>query len=371
MAVHVAHLVTTFDTGGLQNGIVNLVNHGDPERVRHTILSLRGRTGLADRLLRGDVVSLDLGEGRHAAAWRIIAERLRELAPDVLHTRNWGTYPDGILAARRAGVGRRVHGFHGRDLANAHGEGLKRRILGKFLSWATDRIITLTPSMKREYIRDYRVGENRVTVIPNGVDLDRLAAFDADPALASSFTVATVGRLDAVKNLPLLVRAFAAMERRTPGDRLVICGDGPVRGEVEEIAAAEGVGEALIMTGERSDAPAVMKASDVYVQPSYYEGMSNTIVEAMACGVPVVATDVGGNGDVAGRGGTSVLVPTDDVGALSAALDVLRADEEERRTIGEAGRARACEEFGLERMVESYTGVYESLVPDKRTTAEV
>jgi sugar transferase (PEP-CTERM/EpsH1 system associated) len=362
MALHVAHLVTSFDMGGLQNGIVNLVNHSDPGRVRHTVLSFRHRTGLSDRLRRGDVRSLDLPEGRVPFAYRIVAEALSAIRPDVVHTRNWGTYPDGILAARRAGVRRRVHGYHGRDLANASGERLRRRVMGRLLSWATDRIVTLTPTMKAEYLRDFGVSADRVEVVPNGIDIERLAAFAADPELASPFTVATVGRLDPVKNLPLLVRAFARMANRGPDDLLVVAGDGPERERVADVARTEGVADRLRLLGERKDAPAVMKAAAVYVQPSFYEGMSNTVVEAMACGVAVVATDVGGNADVAGRDGTARIVPSDDVDALRRTLEALRDDPEARRRTAEAGRARVVERFGLPRMVESYTRLYEDVV---------
>lgn len=360
MSIHVAHLVSSFDTGGLQNGVVNIINGSVPERVRHTVISMRGATGLSDRLREGEVINLALDPGRHRRAWRAVADCLGGISPDILHTRNWGTYPDGILAARKAGVSCRIHGFHGRDLANARGESLKRRIIGKFLSYGTDRFITLTESMRGEYSRDYCIPEERITVIPNGVDAGYFAGFEADSALQSPFTVLSVGRLDPVKNLPHLVQAFSGMKHRGPGDRLVICGEGPERARIEETAAQEGVGEALIMTGERDDVAAVMKAADVYVQPSIYEGMSNTIAEAMTCGVPVIATDVGGNGDVAGREGSSLLVPSGDVAALSHALDTWRSDGDARRHCGRLGQERAGGLFGLDRMVASYTEAYES-----------
>lgn len=366
MTIHVAHIVTSFDMGGLQNGIVNIVNASDSARVRHTILSMRDKLDLGERLQQGDVHTVGIPEGRVPAAYRLIAQELSRIAPDVVHTRNWGTYPDGVLAARKAGVRARVHGYHGRDLVNAHSEKLRRRLMGKFLASMTDRFIALTPSMKREYTRDFWVAERRVDVIPNGIDLERMTRFEADPALRSPFTVSTVGRLAPVKNVPFLVRAFARMSERGPDDVLAIAGDGPEREVIEKVAAEEDLGGALVLLGERKDAPAVMKASDVYVQPSFYEGMSNTIVEAMACGVAVIATDVGGNGFVAGRDGTAVLVPSDDVAALSAALDELRRDLGRRERLAEAGRRRVTELFGLDSMVEAYTAVYEDVCALRR-----
>ena len=359
MTIHVVHLVTSFDVGGLQNGIVNIINRSDPERLRHTVLSMRDAIGLSERLERGDVLSIGLDAGRHHAAYKRIGDELEKIQPDILHTRNWGTYPDGILAARRAGLKHRIHGYHGRDLTNASGEKLRRRVMGRFLAFATDRIVALTPTMKAEYRRDFRVPEKMIEVIPNGIDLARMDAFEADESLRSNFTVGTVGRLDPVKNLPLLVRAFARMPGRGPGDRLVIAGDGSEHDRVLAVAREEGIADELMMLGVRQDAPAVMKACDVYVQPSYYEGMSNTIVEAMACDRAVIATDVGGNGDVAGREGTAMLVPSDDTGAMAAALGTLRADPTRRSELAARGRERVLGLFGLDRMVESYTRLYE------------
>ncbi len=361
MSLRVVHLVTSFDTGGLQNGIVNLINHSDALRVEHVVLSMWPETDLSWRLNAGKVQSLGLERGRVPRAWRRVAEALKELSPQVLHTRNWGTYPDGIRAARAAGVKACVHGFHGRDVHNARGEILRRRVLGRLLAFRTDRIVTLTPTMKREYVRDFRVPERMVEVIPNGIDLARVGEHEADEGLRSSYTVSAVGRLDPVKNFSLLIRAFHACRNRAPTDRLVIAGDGPERGRLEALVRDLGLGSAVVFLGLRKDVPAVLKAADVFVQPSIYEGMSNTLVEAMACGVPVIATDVGGNADVVGRDDEAVLVPSGDTTALRCALERLRDDADERRRLGAAGRDRVTERFTLERMVERYTSLYEEV----------
>jgi sugar transferase (PEP-CTERM/EpsH1 system associated) len=368
MTLHIVHLLLSFDTGGLQNGVVNLINHSDPLRLRHSVLSLTPALGMRERIQRDDVLveAVDLGDsgriGRRLGAWRCIARRLRQLAPDVLHSRNRGTQIDGALAGYAARVPVRIHGYHGRDLSNAQGETLRRRSLGRIAGRFHHGVITLTETMKREYRRDYGTPEEKIRVVPNGVDLERLEGFGADDSLRSPFTVCTVGRLDAVKNLPLLIRAFAAMPSREPGDRLVIAGEGPMRAELEALLLELGPAAAGVeLLGERRDAPAVMKAADVYVQPSFYEGMSNTIVEAMALGVPVIATEVGGNADVTGRDGAARLLPSDDLKAMTTALDELRRDREGRRQLSHRGRERVRERFTMARMVEGYTRAYEEI----------
>lgn len=361
MSLHVVHVVSSFDTGGLQNGIVNLANGSDPRRLRHTVLSFSPRIGMKERLRSGDVRSLSFGGGRELLAFRHIRRALKELRPDVVHTRNWGVWPDGTIAAVAAGVTARVHGYHGRDLANASGELGRRRLLGRLLARFDARIVALTEAMKREFRRDFGVSDEKIRVIPNGIDLDRIDATSEPIGLAGDFTVCTAGRLDPVKNVDLLIEAFLAMGNREAGDRLLIAGDGPERSRLEALASRLGAGAAIVFLGERRDVPAVMREADVYVQASFYEGMSNTVVEAMACGVAVIATDVGGNPDVVGRDGAGILVPSEDRCALRAALERLKDRPEERARIAAAGRARARGAFSLEAMIAAYTALYEDV----------
>lgn len=362
MIPHVVHLVASFDTGGLQNGIVNLMNHSDPSDVRHTVLSFSDQMDLADRLQVGEATTLGLAPGPHRRAWREVAERLRDLNADVLHTRNFATWPDGIRAASRAGVRHRVHGFHGRDLAGIDGLPMKRRLLGRLLAASTSVFITLTPSMREEFSKEFFISPDRVRVIPNGFDKALFTASKGEKPLQSPFTVATVGRFAPVKNLSLLIRAFGSMENRGQDDLLVLAGDGPERAQLQGLVEDLGLSHSVRFTGMLSEIAPLYAAADVYVQPSFYEGMSNTIVEAMACEVPVIATDVGGNADVLGSEGAGCLVPSNDVTAMARALDAWRNDEEDRKRAGICGQERVRELFGMSRMVESYVGVYKSLV---------
>lgn len=361
MTVHVVHLVASFDTGGLQNGIVNLANHMDTERVRHTVLSISPQMGLADRLQHADAISLNIGAGSHRGAWRQVADRLRDLDTDILHTRNQATWPDGIRAARQARIRSRIHGFHGRDLGQIEGLPFTRRVLGRVLATATDRFVTLTPSMRDEFGAEFFLSPSRIDVIANGFDLSRFASRTTATNQATPFTVATVGRLAPVKNISLLLRAFASMKHRLQDDRLIVAGDGEERAALELLANELGIADCVEFLGMVEEPAPIYSLADIYVQPSLYEGMSNTLVEAMGSGVPVIATDVGGNRDVVGQDGGGVLVPSNDVDALTAALDNWRSNAVARREAGLAGQQRALEQFSLKRMVEAYLAVYESM----------
>jgi sugar transferase (PEP-CTERM/EpsH1 system associated) len=216
----------------------------------------------------------------------------------------------------------------------------------------------------------------RITRIVNGVDTKRFHPPGQRALLVDCpfghdrrhVVVGAVGRLQAVKNQVDLARAFVRALDLAPALRsrlrLVITGDGPLRPSVEGILAPAGVSELAWLTGARDDVPEVLRALDVFVLPSLGEGISNTILEAMATGLPVIATDVGGNRELVEDGRTGVLVPAGDVDALAAAI-VRYADETTARAAGLAARERVLRLFSLDAMVANYASLYQRLLADR------
>jgi glycosyltransferase involved in cell wall biosynthesis len=161
-----------------------------------------------------------------------------------------------------------------------------------------------------------------------------------------------------VKDLPTLVAAFRRFATDRPGSRLVIVGDGPERATLQALAG--GI-SAIRLAGHRRDARQLMSAFDVYVSSSTFEGMSLTILEAMAAGLPVIATSVGGTPEIVADGMTGVLVAPSDPAALGQALIRISADPRRAAAMGRAGRARVAERFTLERMVNEYASAYSEI----------
>jgi glycosyltransferase involved in cell wall biosynthesis len=162
-----------------------------------------------------------------------------------------------------------------------------------------------------------------------------------------------------------LVRAVAIARKQGvdgPALRLLIAGDGPQRAEVESEIRATGIADITWLAGERSDVPEVMRAIDVFALPSRAEGISNTILEAMASGLPVVATDVGGNAELVVAGQTGALVPAENPDAMAQALLRYTSDAALRQKHGASGRQRVEQNFSIDNMVTRYTQLYESLL---------
>jgi sugar transferase (PEP-CTERM/EpsH1 system associated) len=372
----IAHVVYGFRVGGLENGVVNLVNSEAAARFRHVIVALTDSCpDFRARVTREDVDFVDLAKppGHGFRLYRQIVALFRSLRPAVVHTRNLAAL-EAQLPARIAGVSVRIHGEHGWDTRDPHG--LRRRyqwVRRAYRPFVT-RYVALSGHLA-DYLRE-RVGvpASRIERICNGVDISRFhpPVHGREPLAGSPFNdsrlkvIGTVGRLQAVKDQVLLARAFVHLLRSEPALaeplRLVIVGEGPLRGQIERILSDAGVAGRAWLAGERSDTPEVMRALDGFILPSRAEGISNTILEAMASGLPVIATDVGGNGELVQPGRTGTLVPTGDEVAMAAAIAGWLRDPVAALGQGVAGRVRAEREFSLDGMVARYVALYDELL---------
>lgn len=371
----VAHVVYRFDTGGLENGVVNLVNHMPEQAYRHMVVALTHvAPAFAARVRRGGVEFVELNQPP-GHAWPLyprMAALFRRFAPAVVHTRNLAALEAQVPAAW-AGVRARVHGEHGRDVDDLDGSSRKYRWVRRAYSPFVHRYVALSRDLER-YLHD-RVGisPRRIVQVYNGVDSERFRpAGRAAPLPGCPFVpgehwiVGTVGRMQTVKNQVLLARAFVRMLALAPQlrgrARLVLVGDGPLRAQCAALLDEAGAAGLAWLPGERADVPEVMRALDCFALPSLAEGVSNTILEAMSSGVAVVATDVGGNAELVAHGRSGEIVPSADVEALAASLVRMACDPERTRAMGRAGREDVEQRFSLQAMVSAYAGLYDALL---------
>jgi len=366
----VVHVVYRFDTGGLENGVVNLIDR--MRDWRHAVVALtEAMPGFCARIRRDDVscYSLHQPPGHGCRSWPALLRILRALRPQVVHTRNLAAL-EMQPVAWWAGVPLRVHGEHGRDAEDPHGRSRKHQWIRRAYRPFVHRYVALSKELERYLVGTVGFSRHAVTQITNGVDVERFAPVAAPQrAPGCPFTepglclAGTVGRMQTVKAQPLLAHAFVAALAQRPELRatlrLVLVGAGPLQAECEQILADAGLRDLAWLPGESSDVPAVMQGLDLFVLPSLAEGISNTILEAMASGLPVLATDVGGNADLVDDGVTGQIVPAGDVPALADALGRWAQDEPARRAAGAAGRARVVDKFSLPAMVSAYRRVYE------------
>ena len=367
---HVAYVLHSLGRGGTENGVVNLVNRMDRERFRFTLVLLTPDRALLERVDRPLVETVTVGRraGRDPFLALRLARLLRRLAPDLVHTRGFSAL-DGVLAARLAGVPWVVHSEHGRDLEEAHGMRARRALARRVLYRLADAVVTVSEELGDWIAAQARVPRSRLLEIPNGVDVRRFRALPERGAArarlglpAQGRVVGTVGRQDPVKDHGALLRAFARLHAAHPDVWLAMVGDGPRHAALRSAARDLLVDDRVAFAGHRDDVAEVLPAFDVFALPSVTEGMSNALLEAMAAGLPCVATAVGGNPELVEHRRSGLLVPAGDVPALAAALGQVLGRPHLARKLALAGRRRVEERFTLAAMVARYEGLYASLL---------
>lgn len=368
--IHVVHLLYRFAAGGLENVLVQLVNGLPHAEFRHTIIALtEADAAFAARIQRPDVeiISLHKAPGQPFALYPHVFRLLRRLRPDVVHSCNIAAL-EFMPVAALAGVPRRIHAEHGWDVADPDGSNRHYQRLRRFYRHFVHAFIAVSPQL-HDYLRDaISVPVAQLHLIPNGVDTVLFqprgvtSAWPADYPFTPQqhWVVGTIGRLEPIKNQMLLVEAFIHLLAQQPDKRvrvrLAIVGNGPLAPALRERMVAAGLGDCLWLPGARSDIAAILQVLDCFVLPSLAEGTSCTLLEAMAAGVPVIATAVGGNPALLQDGKLGCLVASEDVAAMSAALGRQLAAEGDA-TVPVRARAHVCNAYSLTAMLQRYAAL--------------
>jgi glycosyltransferase involved in cell wall biosynthesis len=361
--VRILHCHSTFSLGGKEARAVRLMNAwGDA--AQHTVLSaMPGSLSARDAIGRG--VRVDYPEDAPALAGPPHPLRLHRLARymrgfDLVLSYNWGAF-DAVMARRLFGGPPLVHHEDGFNEDEAERLNPKRNLCRRVGLRAVHRLVVPSERLERIALRDWKQKRDRVERIPNGIPVARYRGGEKPelPGIVrveGEILVGTAAGLRAVKNLPRLVRAFAAMAEKNA--RLVIVGEGPESERIASEARRLGVGDRLAMPGFLADPPRWIGAFDIFALSSDSEQFPISLIEAMAAGLPAVATDVG---DVAGMlapDNRPLVVSREDEPAFAAALDSLAARPDLRRAIGRANREKAAAEYDEEAMIGRYARLY-------------
>ena len=427
----VLHVMYRFDTGGLENGVVNLINHMPSQAYRHAVLALTEVTDFSQRIQRRDVEFISLRKPPGHGVWQYakLFKLFRQLRPAIVHSRNLAALEVQIPAwAARAPV--RIHGEHGRDVGDLDGNNVTYQRVRRFYKPFVHHYLALSRDLAGYLADKVQVPQTQITQACNGVDTQKfrpatagaeaIAGCPFDPA--QHWLVGTVGRMQTVKDQLTLAQAFvqalAFAPELTQRLRLVMVGAGPLRaealalldaagvahlawlpGERSDVAdimrglhafalpsLAEGISNTILeamgnagymreqvmalleaagvahltgLPGERTDVADIMRGLHAFALPSLAEGISNTILEAMASALPVIATDVGGNADLLVPQQTGYIVPRANPEAMARGLIDMAMRPSQAQAMGEAGRQRVLANFSLQAMVSTYQSVYD------------
>jgi sugar transferase (PEP-CTERM/EpsH1 system associated) len=351
------------DFGGIETMIVDFARMALAAGWRPEVAVMRGDGSLEERLRAMDVPVhlLRKREGLDPLLALRLARLLRQRRIDLLHTNNYSAWLYGV-AARTLVHARHVHSEHSRET------GLRRRAIEAVLSWFTHAIVAVSKDVL-DHLEGLRLARRtRFHFVGNGVNTVRFAPCEGRRDRERRtlgwhdelVVFGIVARLAPIKNHAMLLKALADLEADVqPAARLLVVGDGPLRQALVDLAASLGVTDLVHFAGARHDTESVLNAMDVYVLPSTSEGMNLTLIEAMASGLPCIATRVGGNPEVVEEHANGLLVESGNHLELSQAMGRLIRDRGLRETFGRAGRVRATTHFDERDTMRRYLGLYE------------
>ena len=367
MGTKIMHIVDSLNIGGLENGVVNLVNYLDHTKFIHVICCLREVGPMAGRLHTKETEIICMGNDSTDYFMPMkLMHLISRIRPQVVHTRNWGTI-DGIIAAKLARVKYVVHGEHGREFTDLHGSNYRRNLARWALGTWVNSFVAVSDEIKSWLVNKVRIPEKKIVTIINGVDTKKFYPpvdkgkvkqdLGIDPG---TFIIGAVGRLDKVKNYEMLLKAMPLKSGEFPY-KLILIGDGPERDSLESFVTTHRLSNVEFL-GEKINVQDYLQAFDLFVLTSVGEGISNTILEAMATGVPVIATRVGGNPEIIEDNVTGSLIPSGDYALLNEMISKYMNNKSLCQSQGQAGRFRCEKLFSLNVMVEKYDRLYSNLL---------
>jgi sugar transferase (PEP-CTERM/EpsH1 system associated) len=352
----IVHLSLGTNIGGMEKLLVEFARFADRERFELVFISLQEKGKLSADLeeLQWPVYAFDKTPGFKPGLVLKLARHLRKLRPSILHTHNTAALFYGAMAGTLARVPRIIHTRHGQRYKDSNRQTWFFRVLGKLAY----RVVSVSEDGRSLSLKE-GIGADRTRVIHNGVDLSRFP-YEGPNAKGPAVLVA---RLSPEKDVGTLIQAVKHVtDTLGPqhGFMLDIAGDGRIRPQLETMSESLGLSQTIRFLGERNDIPQRLANASMFVLPSITEGISLTLLEAMARGLPVVATRVGGNPEVVVHGKTGLLVPAQSPQELAAAISRLYQDSSMGKNMGLLGRQRVEKQFSIHKMIQQYEQMYVS-----------
>lgn len=363
--VHIMHVLPSLDIGGMENGTVNLANNLDSARFKTTICCVLHSGPMQDRIANGrsKVVTLGQAAGLAYTLCYKLVKLMQKEKVEILHTHNYYTALYGIPAARLSRVPV-IHGVHGFE-SNINSWSYMKKLKNKLTFQMANHITCVSDSLGETVCDQFGIEKTKVTAISNGVDFQKFSAGHTRSSVLrrnlglsdDHVIIGSVGRLHEQKNYGLLIRAFALLKKGHT-IKLLLVGDGQEKERLWSLSKKLDVEKDVIFAGERDDIPEMLSVMDIFVLPSLLEGMCNTILEAMCAGLPVVASNVGGNPELVRDGKTGFLFKSDKLNELVDKLDTLLRSTSLRGSMGEYAQRLATDSFSIPAMVRKYEELY-------------
>jgi glycosyltransferase involved in cell wall biosynthesis len=360
----IAFCITDLDAGGAERALVQIVTRLNRRRFEPFVFCLSGEGELSHVLRDAGVAVVCLGaQKRHglSVVWQL-SRRLAKLKPALLQTFLYHANIVGRVAGKAARIPVIVSGIRVAEKRSGF-----RLWLDRATGWMVARHVCVSEDVAAFSAARGRLPVSKICVIPNGIDAAKVA--EAAPADLTQFgipagsrTLLFVGRLDPQKGPFVLMAAVRELCPRHADLQALIVGDGPLRNTLQAWVAKENLASRVHFAGRRNDVPSLLRAADLFVLPSLWEGLPNVVLEAMAAGTPIVASRVEGISDLLVDDRTGLIVPPNSAGDLAEAIDRLLADQEHARKMGYSAQHFVRERFTWDHVIAQYEQLYTDLL---------
>ena len=374
--IKVAFIVSTLSFGGIEKYVIDIVNNLNQQKFSSYILCLSQHGPIIKYLenKKVNVFIMDKKTGNDFTLPKRIAKIIKNEGIDIIHANNWGTFGESVIAKKFSGSSKIIYVQHGMEqndieFSSYHKRQLRNRFR-RFFSQFVDQIVTVSAAGERFISNEWKVPRRNIKLIYNGVkipDLLRIKELRNKKRselglLENDFVIGSVGRLSRVKNYSCLINAFSCIANQIDNAKLVLVGDGPQNNFLRSLAKDLNIQPKVRFMGNRTDIIPFLSAMDVFSLSSVSEGISLSILEAMATKLPIAVTNVGGNREIIKNGKTGILVESGDSKALANEIIRLYKNPEERIKIGIAARKLIEKKFNLHQMISDYEELYTSVV---------
>jgi len=363
--INILHLLLSLKVGGLENVVYNLVGNLDRTIFNVSVCCIDEFGELEHNLRDLNIYLALLKRKEQGIDWLLslkLARLLKEKHIDIIHTHNFSPNFYGSIAGRLSGVSKIITTQHNKRFFEEFNK--KRLLVFRTLYYLNHKIVFVSKDAKDLAIKTINIPSRKVTVIHNGIDVNRFRPKVKDKALLNEFRIkdefiiGTVGRLSKEKNIVTVLKAFKQVLKKKNNIKLLIVGDGSEKATLVKESSRLNIDSQVIFAGYREDIPDLLNIMDIFVMPSLTEGISLTLLEAMATEKPVIVTKVGGNVEIIDDGYSGIFVKPGDIEGIVDKLNDLFSDPLKKRQIAFNARQKVLKDFSLESMVNKYTSLY-------------
>jgi glycosyltransferase involved in cell wall biosynthesis len=374
--VKVIFVITGSGVGGAEKMLYHTIKGLNPKRYTVKLCSLKKKGVFASRLEADglEVYSLNMRDEETVAGWfdslralMLLIKYFRKERPLIVHSFLFRANIIARVAAYLAGVPVIIS-----SVRVMGGEKIYHHFIERVTAFMADHFVAVSNEVKDHICQKSHIAKNKVSTIYNGVVVEKSSTFDISALMSSAGLkngdriVMTAGRLHRQKGYDHLIHAMPIVQAAFPGVKLLILGEGDEEKNLKKLADSLELTEKIIFMGLRPDVGPLLSCSEVFVLPSRWEGLPNALLEAMAAGKPVVATEVGGIPELVLQGVTGVLVPLGNIMALAEAIMGLLSDEKRALLMGAAGRQRVQQCFSMHAMISKTEALYQELLTRKK-----